>query len=343
MPKMKEFGNEKKVKEVPVLDKLSCVKCNKLKRQGEFYKSYDPEVKSGKLPYCKKCLKESCRDENGEIDLELVKNTLKEVDKPFLDDIFRSSLSQSEKDPIGMYIKNISLQQFKFLKWEDSYFGNENTTKTKIKNVKVNDDILEPAKELFGNGFEDIEYKAMWEKYNFLKKNYPGTTNLHVEALRKYVQYAVKEEAAISSSDFKAAKEWGTMAEKAATKAKINISQLSAADLQGGLNSFSEFAFAIEQAKEVVKILPKHRYRPNDAIDFTIWCYINYIRELKGLPLVSYEEVYMFYDRMEAEYIRQYGDPNGIFEGNPTRKNRPNIKKFVLMPKEEDEYAEELN
>ena len=71
---------------------------------------------------------------------------------------------------------------------------------------------------------------------------------------------------------------------------------MSKADLEGGINSFSELAQAIEQAVDVIPIMPQFRYKPNDAIDFLIWCFVNYLRRLEDKPECSYEDVYRFYD-----------------------------------------------
>lgn len=109
---------------------------------------------------------------------------------------------------------------------------------------------------------------------------------------------------------------------------------MTQADLQGGINSFSEIFKAVEQAVDIIPILPRFKFRPNDALDFNIWCYINYARDLQGLPLCTYEEVYKFYDKRKEEYLEQYGDPYGIFEGEPTEKNRLNVEKFITLPKD---------
>ena len=104
--------------------------------------------------------------------------------------------------------------------------------------------------------------------------------------------------------------------------------------MQGGLNSFSELLMAVEQTVDVIPILPRFKFRPNDAIDFNIWCIINYLRDLEGKPLCSYEDIYKFYDQRKAEYIEQYGDPYGIFSGDPTEANRESVKKFITLPKD---------
>jgi hypothetical protein len=163
-------------------------------------------------------------------------------------------------------------------------------------------------------GYSPEEYVAFRKKYNFLKNNYPERTALHTEALLNYIRYRCKEEIATAKGEVKEAKEWGALATKAAQDAKINPSQLSQADLQGGLNSFSEIAKVAEEQSDIVKKLPRFMYRPNDAADFILWCIINYMRKAKGSPEVTYHDIYSFYDKKRDEYIEQYGDPYDIFK-----------------------------
>lgn len=198
---------------------------------------------------------------------------------------------------------------------------------------EVTQDII----KLFGSGYKKSVYKAMWDKYEFLKENYPDVTNLHVEALATYVRFKVKEEFATLNGDVVEAEKWNNAAVKAAEKAKINPSQLSKSDLQGGLNSFCELFMAVEEAVDVIPILPRFKCRPNDAIDFNILCFVNYLRDLEGKPLCQYEDIYKFYDKRKSEYIEQYGDPLGIFADDTTESNRENIEKFITLPTDYDE------
>lgn len=266
---------------------------------------------------------------------------------------------------IGYYFKNIqTLRQYVTMNWQEGLLWEEKANKrssggvtTKIeetyemklskskdnneekyildedKNFKVTKDII----RLFGSGYKKLEYKAMWDKYLFLKQNYSDVTNLHVEALLTYVRFKVKEEIATASGDVVEAEKWNNAATKAAEKAKISPSQLSQSDLQGGLNSFCELFQAVEEAVDVIPILPQFKCRPNDSIDFNILCFVNYIRDLEGKPLCKYEDIYKFYDRRKAEYIEQYGDPLGIFLNDTTEKNRENIKKFITLPPDYNE------
>jgi len=249
------------------------------------------------------------------------------------------SYSDSEKDGFMHQNNNRIKQEKEFV--EKNY--NDVNTQSKTNKKK---DIIEftPTPEmieLFGDGYEDpLIYKKMYEKYEKLKLNYSLQTNLHQEALATYVRFKEQEEISTAEGDVTAAKKWYDAAMGAAESAKLTPKQLTQSDLQGGLNSFSEIFKAVEQAVEVIPILPKFKFRPNDALDFNIWCYVNYIRDLQGLPSCEYEDVYKFYDKKKQEYLDQYGDPYGIFDEDTSEKNRESIKKFITLPKDYEEGDE---
>lgn len=335
-----------------------------------FYRSYSKIHGDGYLPICKDCLQAMCFDEETlDIDIEEFKNVLRQMDKPYISTSMQSAINQyndtyqGKRVPrnnrmkiIGYYFKNInSLHQYNTMNWEDGLEWERKMASPDGGVVKMSEESYElpPDSEddhvymleesadfevtqdiirLFGPGYKKQEYKAMWDKYNFLKQSYPDVTNLHTEALVTYVRFKVQEEAATAKGNITEAEKWSNAAMKAADKAKINPSQLSQSDLQGGLNSFSELLQAVEQAVDVVPILPRFKYRPNDAIDFNIWCLVNYIRDLEGKPLCEYQDVYAFYDRRKAEYIAQYGDPYGIFADDPTERNRSTVEQFIELP-----------
>ena len=328
----------------------------------------------GYIPMCKECIQNKCFKD--EIDVEGLKNILRQIDRPYIDKVLQSSIKQyndtyegkrvakrNKLKIIGYYFKNIqTLRQYTTMNWIDGVEWEEkeeeknqrkrhklvSMPETDIK--KQTDDIdedediiylLDDSKDfvvtqdivrLFGPGYKKKEYKAMWDKYQFLKTSYPDVTNLHVESLVTYIRFKVKEEMATAKGDISEAEKWNSAAVKASEKAKINPSQLSQSDLLGGLNSFSELLQAVEQAVDIIPILPQFKYRPNDAIDFNIWCLINYLRDLEGKPLCNYEDIYKFYDDRKRDYIEQYGDPYGIFTDDPTELNRDKIKKFITLP-----------
>ena len=272
-------------------------------------------------------------------------------------------------DIIKLYMKNVcSLRQLSTKRFEDSekdgFIQKRSTVlKSADDNIKMlNNDVVEKQKknkkhysdasdfnvtdeikDLFGDGYTTSEYKKMYDKYEKLKLNYTLQTNLHQESLATYVRFKVKEEIATSEGKVDEAKKWYDAAQNAAASGKLTPKALSAADLQQGMNSVSELIKAVEQATDVIKILPQFKYRPNDSVDFTIMCYINYERKLNGQPEVPYEDIYAFYDKKKQEYINQNGDPYGIFINDPTVKNRDTVKTFLKMPDDYEEVSGNAN
>jgi len=300
------------------------------------------------------------------LDRPYFKDTLESSREQFLKehpDIAESDVDRFGRNILGLYMKNLQLRQNRDLRYidsENSGYMHDTTNRTKsekerikekyadIKNGKydagseVIDDtakmksytVSPEVLELFGSGYSKREYQLMEKKYNEMKANYQIQTNIHKEALLTYVRFKVKEELATAQGNVDEAKKWYDAAQNAADKAKLTPKQLSKADLQGGITNFSDIFKAVEEANERIPIYPEFKYRPNDAVDFIIWCYINYERNLNGLPEVSYKEIYQFYDEKKKEYIDMYGDPYGIFKDDPTLENRDIVEKFITIPPE---------
>ena len=367
-PAPKTADTIKEKKRIDEKNLTLCMACNKYKLPAEFYVSYNVNRdKSGYLPFCKDCLKAMCMDRKGDIDKQKFLEMLKTIDKPYIQAVWRNMVARGG-DVVGKYLRTTNMKQYRDLTWEqgDLHLLNDDEAKVKpqlgmaartstgvsekkdnvsinpteaqkFKNFKVTNEMI----ALFGTGYSDEEYFHMWNKYNFLKANYVGDTSMHTEALVTYVRYKVKEEMAIVANLPQDAKVWGDLAMKQAERAKINPNQFSKADLQGGLTTIGEIAQAVEQNTDIIPILPQFKYRPNDAVDFCIWNYINYARDLEGKPLVEYKDVYKFYDKMKEAYIASTGDPYGIFDGDPTEHNREKVEKFIQLPEDYYEEGEE--
>ena len=353
---------------------LACPPDTAKKNFNEFYKSKNPFHQDGYVPWCKECIKNNSLLDIGEIDEDKFKSVLRQIDKPYYKDVLQSAIKQYLKehsyvkkedvrfygaDIIGLYFKNINtLRQVLSKSYGDSekdgFIRKPGVQAAKLelnKAVKQTEEdkhyssvddfeVTDEIKSLFGDGYSTIEYKKMNQKYMNLRQNYALQTNLHQEALATYVRFKVKEEDATAKGDVDEANKWYNAAQNAAEKAKLTPKQLTQSDLQGGINSFSEIFKAVEQAVDVIPILPKFKFRPNDALDFNIWCYVNYIRDLQGLPHCEYEDVYKFYDKKKKEYLDQYGDPYGIFEEDTSKKNRDSIKKFITLPNDYEDGDE---
>ncbi|MCI8380129.1 MAG: hypothetical protein HFH72_16795 [Lachnospiraceae bacterium] len=252
-----------------------------------------------------------------------------------------SNRTKKEKDEILNRYSHLINQYSKPNKTVHAQQMFKNNKDNEIINIEDKEfEVTQDMIDMFGEGYTRLEYRKMLKKYNDMTKTYVIQTNLHKEALLTYVRFKVKEEMATAKGDVQEAQKWYQAAQDAAEKAKITPRQLSKEDLQGGITSFSEIFKAVEQAVDVIPILPRFKYRPNDALDFNIWCYINYARDLQGLPQCEYEDVYKFYDKKKQEYLEQYGDPYGIFDDDPSEELRDNIKKFITLPKDYEDGDE---
>ena len=318
----------------PVVKK-ACSACGKEKPiTRDFFVSYNPLHKDGRIPMCKDCIKNACYNDDDEFDIENFKSLLRQLDKPFIQALWDKSEEEVKKNVgsddvsndgiIGKYLKNISLQQHRNKTWKDSNFsgGSESaieSSRRKSMNAEkvyyLSDEdfvVTEDVIRLFGEGYT-------------AKEDYPNISSSQKNLLLRYVRFAAKEEIATSSGGIADAEKWSKLASEA-------LKQLNAIDVQGGVTCFSEFFQKFERVQDVTRILPEFKYRANDAPDFIIWCYVNYCRRLEGKPEVEYSDVYKFYDEKVAEYIKQYGDLGGIFEDDPTLSNRKNIEEFIKLP-----------
>ena len=355
-----------------VTKKKHCSCCSEEKSLSEFYMSKSPlHALDGKTPICKDCvIKSSVDPDTNEIDEVKFKNILRQIDKPFYKDNLQSAINQFKKENayvadedvkyhgdaiIRLYMKNIAtLRQVSSKSYEDSerdgFIQKHSTVIQKTENAEYKKDLTKKKNEeiissdedvfevsqdmidMFGEGYSRIEYKNMYKKYNDMQKNYTIQTNIHKEALLTYVRFKVKEELATAKGDVQEAQKWYQAAQDAADKAKLTPKQLSKADLQGGITNFSDIFKAVEEANERIPIFPEFRYRPNDAVDFILWCYVNYERNLNSMPEVKYSDLYKFYDEKKQEYMDMYGDPYGIFANDPTLENRDTVEKFITVP-----------
>lgn len=360
----KSFTKGKKRRTATEIPKKRCTNCNRELKMSDFYVASNPITSSDgeRVNICKECIKTGSLNMDGTLDIERFKKMLMFIDRPFIPDVLDKTFGEIERsqntakptnDIIGIYMKNISsLPQYSKMSFLESmrYLESKPYTSPTISTTekralgkeveevfvsKIDDFELTPEiVDRFGDGYTNSQYYKMQRKYDKLKQNYQLTTNLHEEALATYVRFKVKEEEATAAGDVSSADKWNRAAQDAAEKAKLTPKQLTQADLQGGITAISEISKAVEEAVDIIEILPRFKYAPNDAPDFIIWCYINFCRRLRGLPEVDYEEVYSFYDKKKEEYIAQYGDPYGIFSGDTAERNREAVKKFIQLPKD---------
>jgi len=277
--------------------------CGDHKRLTDYYKSYSPMDKiDERLRVCKKCLKDNTDINN----IDSVKNTLRQVDKPYNVHLLESALTKP--DVIGEYFKLINAKDYRHDTWEQSIFEKENANdavviqEDKLSTDNIDEMLLDELKEKYGYGYPDEEYILFEKKFINLKPSFQLPTTMHEEYLREYCVNKVKETIAKAKGEFKEAKEWAAMAKESAEAGKLKPSQMSKADLSQGLDGFGQLARMVEEHQDIIPLLPKFIKQPKDDVDITLWLYINYVRDLQGLPPAEYEDIYQFYDERRKDY-----------------------------------------
>jgi hypothetical protein len=309
---------KKPTKTAPVAKpKLTCVSCKKELSMDRFYLSNNELHKNNdnRFPSCKPCVLSTIDYDN----VQTVYDLLAQMNRPFLQSLWQSTVietNKSGKDLFGIYYKNVILNH-KHLTWKESSFIavatsdksesiNEDSQMTPTKKVStfmVTEDLIDK----WGSGYTNEEYKQFEKKYGRLINNYGEKTALHTEGLLTYIRYRVKEEMATAANQVREAKEWGTLASKAAQDAKINVSQLSKSDISGGVDVLSQLFEAVESEVGVIPLLPHLLEQPYDDADMVIWATVNYNRRLEDKPAVPYRDIWEFYDEMLGEYFSQQG------------------------------------
>lgn len=158
-------------------DKKRCIVCNKLRSPSYFYKSYSDFHADGLLPICIDCvLEKSLNDERTDIELSRFQKVLQQCNKPYIEKLFRSSVSQVEykypnkqgaakaKTTIGLYVKNLNgLYQYQELTWEDSEFEDSTEETEDTEYIVVSND---------GYKYTIPQYNAMVALFEYLLSEY---------------------------------------------------------------------------------------------------------------------------------------------------------------------------
>jgi hypothetical protein len=342
MPRPKGSKNKPKPKQTQAMiakqiddnTQIACSRCAKLKAKKHFYQSIDnPMHPTGRVPYCKDCLKLMISDTKGKVDINKVYDALQKIDRPFLYDLFVVSMNGHFNDKFGEYVKNLQMVQYRSLTWKDSIFqpkatlnydgvnsnddvgikkninvDNKSYGENRVSSGKIIDFIVTDAViDKWGCGYTDEEYFYFEKKWKKLIDNYGEKTSLHVEGLITYIRFRVKEELSTADGDVREAKEWAAMAKQAAQDAKLNVAQLSKSDISGGVELLPQIFEAVEAKVGIISIMPKLKAQPYDDVDLIIWCVVNYIRRLEGKSRIKYKDVWNFYDDMLVAHYNSQG------------------------------------
>lgn len=282
---------------VTAKNSVPCLNCGKNLPISNYIKSKTNAV--GVVPICRGCLQELSL-ENGVFDQKKVFDICRRADKPFFYNTFANTRDKSipENTKIAEYMRVINVGKTSTMTFADG----EPTIRNDGAGGTLTEEELERCIELFGEGFTSEEYKSAKRLFEKMTNNYPLKTNMHEQILADWAMTKTKEVRAMANGNVEEAEKWGKRADAKATAAKLNPSQLSAADLSEGINNFSKLTEAVERAVDIIPVLNTYRERPQDKVDYTIWQFINYCRKLEGKPPVEYREIYSFLDEQYEKH-----------------------------------------
>jgi hypothetical protein len=248
--------------------------------------------------------------------VESVKDVLRQIDKPFIASLWRSCVEEYPDNPFGNFMRCIgSLQQYKGWTWDNSSFGEDDkivgtSVETEKKSSKKStssavtnqNEIPLELYDKWGFEFTPKEIIAFEALYNDLKNNYKLPTASHVEFLKLACISRVKATNAMARGDTKEARDYMAIFKDMTSAGKLQPAQFSKADLSEGLDGFGQLVRQVEKSHGIIPILPMFKEQPQDKVDIVLWAYINYVRNLKGLPDVEYNEIWKFYDDRKRDY-----------------------------------------
>lgn len=264
-----------------------CNGCQKDKTINDFYSSTSIMFNDGRVPLCKKCLKDMI-DENN---IDSVKTTLQRIDKPFIAKVWKSA-EESEGDTVGTYFRMInSLHQYKNANWADSDFEGENETGiyrhrfddvddideivTDNGTIKLNKDIVMK----FGSGYSNREYLQMEKFYTDMTLSH----DINTPQLKKQLVYLCKLQVwmdrALEQGNDSAFKNYNDRYEKILQSSGFRPIDRKSSSESSGMRSFSVI---FEEVEKNGYVEPKPIKERMDLIDVAILEHLNYVRQLLG-------------------------------------------------------------
>jgi hypothetical protein len=234
-----------KTKKIDIKE-LTCAMCGKTKKVADYYQSFNSIHQTGKLPYCKQCLKDMCIDSKGNINIDNVKKMLKTIDRPFIYDVFKSSM-EDRNDTIGVYMKNIALNN-KSDGWKESEF--EPSLDNRNENVLIDDIKFDVTKEMilkWGTKYEPEDYYELEKFYNDMEISNNIETAQDIVYLKKLAVISLKLDKALQDGDTGSAKQLGDLFSKYMADSKFRAMDKTDADKTGGVRNFCTIYSEVEK------------------------------------------------------------------------------------------------
>jgi hypothetical protein len=274
-----------KKKKVEKKEYKNCLSCKRDKITTSFYSSNSPMF-DGRVSICKTCLLNMIDED----DLNSVKNILRQIDKPFISDLWDTCIA-SNNDTFGTYMKNVnSLQQYRNMTYANSAEAKGRSPKSKDKNTdKSIDDIEEletedgsikisqEIKAKFGGGYTNLEYLDMEKFYQDMMATHEINSPQHRKLLVNLCKLNVKIDRCLEDEDYGSFEKINKQHEAMLKSAGWRPADRVAGNEAQGIRTFSQI---FEEIEKDGFITPAPIEVHQDIVDLTIMYMLNYTRRL---------------------------------------------------------------
>lgn len=240
-----------------------------------------------------------CKENNRGYSKELFKEVIELIDKKLKKTNNYEKIKNYDEillqKSIALYFSKMSL------------IGNEG--KKIIDKSKNTIKVSEELASKWGDLEDQSEYEILEERFQRYCLSFAVENEAQADYLRKAIAASLRVDKSIASGNAKEAETWMKVYDAAMKAGKLQPVQMSASDMLQGVVTFSQFFELVEKQG----FIPPMPNIIRDDIDYAIWKFINYNRELMDLPLVQLGDVknIMTYDYISGQEILPLNKSSG--------------------------------
>jgi hypothetical protein len=269
--------------------KKICNQCKKNKGLHNFYNSNSVMFSDSKIPICKGCLKDMMPED----DLDSVKSVLRQIDKPFIIEVWKKAQS-SKNHTVGEYFRAVnSLPQYRDLTWDNSIEYNsvvekEDTTSEKDTPVNDIDEVetdhgtikVDKALKVKWGNFSNRDIIQMEELYLDMERANDISSPQHKKDLYFYCKLTVLADNALNNGDAGDYEKYNRQLDNLKKNAGFRPIDRKDGSESSGIRSFSQIYSEIEKDGWIE---PYDIEANQDIVDRTIMYMENYQHKLYNM------------------------------------------------------------
>ncbi|MGE6627794.1 hypothetical protein [Bacillus pumilus] len=264
--------------------KLICTCCGKQQLTTQFYLSESPfNLATGKISVCKKCLVDEFKKTGS--DMESLQHVLRMIDRPFIYDLWISSMNEAKKkatgNVLGIYMKNIGMKDYKSKNWSDSEFSMKEPAvyDATVETSSVNED------KIWGNGYSEKDLDYLINFYRSYSENYATDTPVQINLYRNIAKVHLQADKELANGHVKQYKDLLELSSKLHNDGNIKPIQSTGANDDKGLSAYGLWIKSVEQTEPCEAFENKKEYEDFDQFNKYIQKW--FVRPFKNIFNIS--------------------------------------------------------